>query len=211
MPNKFDWQRYVFEDVFGQLREIRGCPLTKLDRLKDYLSLLQDAIVNYPEPEADFKEIYTRSGYCKNLTDTILNLCGVSPDWVSPDQMVSLIHHRVAEDGSFLPGLLIEINFPSRSSGGGKAMEFKEWMANNLVLLVGTGLVPDLGEALELADRIPSDQLEALITARLHQLNPKTKEAEELEELNNAPSPKYNPVTDFAAMQWQDIDLEKYL
>lgn len=208
---KFDWQRYVFEDCYGQLREIRGCSLTNLDRLKDYLGLLQDAIASYPEPEADFKEIYTTSGYIKNLTDSILNLCGVSPSWVTPDQMVALLHHRTTEDGNFLPGLLIEMNFPSRSSGSGKAVEFKEWLANNIVLLVGLGLCKDLGEALDLADRVPSDQLEALILARLHQLDPKKKQQEELEELNSQPNSEDETVLNFAAMQWQDIDLEKYL
>ncbi|MFB2832983.1 hypothetical protein [Floridanema evergladense] len=209
---KFDWQRYVFEDCFGQLREIRGCPLTKLDQLKDYLALLQDAILNYPEPEAHFKEIYNFSGYIKNITNSILNLCGVSPDWVTPDQMVGLVHHRIDSNGDFLPGLLVEMNFPSRSSGGGKAVEFKEWVANNIVLLVGLGLCKDLGEALDLADRVPSDQLEALILARLHQLDPKAKQKEELEELNSQPNnPDDETVLNFSSVQWQDIDLEKYL
>lgn len=208
---KFDWQRYVFEDAYGQLREVRGCPLTKLDQLKDYLSLLQEAIDKYPEPEANFKEIYTTSGYIKNLISSILTLCGISPGWVTLDQVVALVHHRTAEDGAFLPGLLIEMNFPAKSGEGDKALKFKEWIAHNIVLLVGLGLCKNLGEALDLASSVPSDQLESLILARLHQLDPKAKEREELEELNSQPSSEDDDVLNFAAMQWQDIDLEKFM
>lgn len=206
---KFDWQRYVFEDVTGQLREIRSCPYLSLDKLKDYLDLLMQTLTELGG--VDFKHSYCQSDRVRLLTDAVLEMCGVSPDWVSIAMVERLVHHQQDEDGNFKPGILIELNFPNRTEIAGKPMEFKEWIANGVASLLSIEGSKSLEEAIALASKVPHDFLEAVLLARCYQLNPKSKIMEELDELNSNPEKLDNQVLNFASMQWKDIDVEKLL
>lgn len=206
--SRFEWGLKAFEDVQGQLRIIRGCPLTQLDELWDCLNLLQDAIAS-SDPTLDFNSLYLDSGYIRQLVNHCLKLCGIQPDWCSLEMMVQLVHHTTDTEGNFTPGLLIQLNFPNRGKPKGDAVGFKEWVADNFALLVGLGLCKDLGEAIDLASKLPADQMEAIITARLYQLNPELKTKETLKsEAEKLTPEQIESLLDFSQFQWRDdIDL----
>lgn len=213
---KFDWELRAFEDVSGHLRFVRACPITRLDELKDCLDLLHEAIASHPET-FDFPSLYSESKIIQQLVAYILQLCNVSTDWIDVPMMVELIHHRVDKDGNFLPGLLVEINFPQsqKESETGVAVTFKEWVANTIVELVTSGLVRDLQQAIQLAGTIPYDQLCSYLLARRYHLNPKLKKQEEIEKLNSLPTNREDEVVlNFASnnVSWRDdVDISKYL
>lgn len=207
--SKFDWQRYVFEDVSGQLREIQSCPYTRLDKLKDYLDLLMQVLTELGA--VDFKVAYCTDSQVRLLSDKILELCSISPDWIDIQMLERLIHHQTSDDGTFKPGILLEINFPPKPETSGKSMEFKEWIANGVASLLSIEGSKSIGEALAIADSVPYDFLEGMLLARCHQINPKAKQVEELEELNSKASKDDEEILNFASMQWQDIDLEKFM
>lgn len=206
---KFDWQRYVFEDVHGQLREIRSCPITQLDRLKDYLDLLMQVLSELGN--LDFKIAYCTNNQVKLLSGEVLRICGISPDWVSLEMAEKLIHHQLGDEDNFKPGILIEINFPQKEPTGGTLTDFKQWAAYEIASLLNIEGIKGIKEALEIADSIPFDLVDSVLLARYYQLNPKAKQAEELEELNSKPSEDDEKILNFAANQWQEIDLEKLL
>lgn len=207
-----DWELRAFEDVRGQLRVVRRCPPLQLDELRDYLELLQSALMSAKYP--DFRTAYLHSSLIRQISQHCLHLCGISPGWLSLPMLEKLLHHTKTESGDFAPGLLVQFNFQTDKDikKGNKTVGFKEWCAETIASLSSLGLAANLTEAMRMASTIPCDQLDAISQAKLYQTNPKLREKQEMEEAITEVKPEQlSSMLDFSSTQWRDdIDLNDF-
>lgn len=199
------WEFRAFEDVYGHLRVIRRCPPLQLDELRDYLELLQAYISQTPHLE--FKVAYLLRSEVQQVCHRCLELCGISPDWVSIPMLEVLLHHTTKDNGDFAPGLLVQFNFQleKESKASPKNVSFKEWCSEAIASLISLGLASNLSEAMQLASTISSDQLDAISQAKLYQANPKLREKQEMEEAIAELKPEQlSSMLDFRSNQWND-------
>jgi hypothetical protein len=167
----FDWQRRVFLDVGGNLRVIQGCSLTALDELADLLELLRGEIASSP-PDEPFGSVYRRSLLVRELCHKCLSLCGIDPKWLNLDMMVHLLHHYEV-DGQIHQGALIEMNFPESKVTVDTGVSLKEYVASAVSALWSQS--GSLKEAVDIAQTIPADKLDAILQARAQATDPKLK------------------------------------
>lgn len=189
--NYFKWNRLHFQDISGNLREIRGCPLTSLARLDDLLNLFRKLIEesqeqNQGEP-VDFRALYIENYLFRQVCGECLKLCGIDPDWCDITMLIKLLHHYEdgPEDNRVLhPGLLVELNFPPPKRPTRVITSIDQSVSSTLALMVSIGLASNLEQALYIASEVSGVQLQQIIEARLEQLNPKAIEEDKaMEEL----------------------------
>ena len=109
MAKLIDWELTEIKDKDGVPRLLRGCPITQLPELEEKVLLLWALLAQYPD--LDILTLYRCHAQIQALTDDCLNLCSISPGWLTPEMMVQLLHHYEDEEGTH-KGLLIEQNLP---------------------------------------------------------------------------------------------------
>lgn len=151
---------FEFEDLQGNFRLIRGCPLSQRQELAARLSQVYERLQKSPEGET-LAEVYDRDKYLQHLFRKCLELCEISLDWLDINMMSQLLL-SYEEDGEMREGLLVQINFPKgkRKSDTKKSATYEELLA---ALWSHT---QDLQKALELAETIPAEQLMDILEVR---------------------------------------------
>lgn len=190
--NYFKWNRLHFQDISGNLREIRGCPLTQLARLDDLLKLFHKLIEESQEESqgeaVDFRALWLNNLMFRQVCSECLKLCGIEPDWCDVSMLIQLLHHYEDEDAEgnqvLHPGLLVELNFPPPKRPTRVITSIDQSVSQTISLMVTLGLANNLEQALYIASEVSGTQLQQIIEARLEQLNPKAAEEDKtMEEL----------------------------
>ncbi len=155
---------FEFQDLQGNFRVARGCPLTKRQELAARLGQIHERLQQSLEGET-LAEAYDRDEYLRHLFHKALNLCGISPNWLDINMMSQFLL-SYEESGEVREGLLIQINFPKgkRKSDNGNSTAYEELLA---ALWSHT---QDLEKALELAENIPAEQLIDILESRSSQI-----------------------------------------
>ncbi len=155
---------FEFQDLQGNFRLVKGCPLSQRQELAARLEQIHDRLQQSPEGET-LAEAYDRDEHLQYLFDRSLSLCGIETDWLDINMMSHFLL-SYEKDGEVCEGLLIQINFPKRRQ---KADSDKSATYEELIAALWSH-TQDLQKALELARTIPSEQLVDILQARSAQI-----------------------------------------
>jgi hypothetical protein len=155
---------FEFEDLKGNFRLIRGCPLSQRQELASRLNQVHERLQQSNEGET-LAEAYDRDKYLGHLFQKCLELCGVSLDWLDINMMSQFLL-PFEENGEMREGLLVQINFPK----GKRKSDSKTSVAYEELLAALWSHTQDLQKALELAESIPAEQLMDILEARSSQI-----------------------------------------
>jgi len=163
-----------FKDIKGTYRTIRQCPLTQREEFRTRLGQLQEQLQQRDGSET-IAEAFDRDPYFAYLCQECLTLCGIAPNWLSIDMLVTFLFPH-EEEGKIVEGVLVQINFPKSkrvASDKDKGMNYEELLASLW------SYTQDLSKALELAKTVPGSELLGILDARAQQLqdaNPEERE-----------------------------------
>lgn len=149
-----------FEDCQGEIRTIRGCPLAKREEFRARLNLLDEWL----KGQMSVADLYDTDNYFRHLCDKALEVCGISPDWVSISMLVQLLFERQDDQGESYPGYLVSLNFPPRQPKPGS----KPVTHEDLLAAIWSH-TEDLDKALNLAESLPAEQLLGILEAKAMQ------------------------------------------
>jgi hypothetical protein len=138
-----------FADRSGVIRQTGGCSLIGRFEFGQRLEQLQELLEGLP-PEQPWADEYQRGGRFAHVIDRLLELNSLKTEWLTLDMVSSLLFGRVDEEGTILPGWLIELNQP-QSTGQGRSTGEPATLAQ-----IVAGLSESLTEALELAEGLPA-------------------------------------------------------
>jgi hypothetical protein len=160
---------YEVEGVDGNIHAFSGCSLVGKFELDVRLVELQDAIADAAlEDEADtLPSLYLKNHWVRWLCDRCLALNGISPDWISPDQLDALLCGQVDDAGNVQPGILIQINTPRPASGTASAEP--QGLADIIAALSHS---EGIQGAIALAQEIPANLLLEIADKRAQQAMP---------------------------------------
>ena len=104
----------VIRDLHGCIREISGLPLGKRRRFR---KLQTFALYRLSQQQKLADELYDSDDFFKYAVDGCLECFGLDPEAFNFSLVVSLVLFRVI-DGKRVPGLLVELEFPSVKDAG---------------------------------------------------------------------------------------------
>lgn len=166
-----------FRDVKGILRIIEGCPLNKLQILKELLPEVYALIREECEEAGEtlgFVALCDRNADIYDLSVECAKLCGIKKEWMDLRVLAALIYSYEDPDGNYHRGLIAEMYFSEEkqlaaSDGLSESgITFDEYYSSIFASLVG--ITEDPVKAYQAMDLIPSDKLENMLYSRSEQI-----------------------------------------
>lgn len=166
-----------FLDANGQLRIFRGCPESRISDLARVLGWIDEHIQAHGDDRL-FSEFYREDEGFKGLCDRALELCNLSPDWLT----IHMIAEFILPSDEQTPSLISRVCFPINPQRARAALEQTTWeqrQAQAISNLIAVGLAQNFDEAWAIADRLTSEELDLLIQTRADSIDPKGAEKRE--------------------------------
>lgn len=166
-----EFQTYDFEGADGRIHAIRQCSLTHRFELRQRLMQLRELSGDVGDLTAP--DAYDTHAYFRFLVDECLQISGIQPQWVNPDQMVALLFPHRDQDGKIAPSVLEDLNFPQPTQPQPVNTRPPATYAETLDLI--DSYVNDLEKTIRLAKELPGTLLEDILVARSKRLKEQTK------------------------------------
>ncbi|MEC4804757.1 MAG: hypothetical protein SAJ12_09295 [Jaaginema sp. PMC 1079.18] len=163
-----------FQDLQGNWRTIRQCPLTQREELRARYLKLHDCLKEADETNT-IAEIYDTNSYFQFQCHKILELCGISPHWIGLNEMAQMIFPYPDGD-EIIEGVLMRLNFPASKRAtkpGEEGSSYEE------IIAALWGYTESLEKALELAKSEPAQNLLDILQARANQMRDANPEAKQ--------------------------------
>lgn len=154
-----------FLDRTGQWRTIYPCSVLNRESLKERINQIWDFIQNYPDNGASFEDLITNESKFRYYCTQALEIAGVDIDWVDYASWHAMVLPYEDDKGEQqLTPILVQLNFGPVKKGSGKEGEEGSTFFDLLASLwTANG---SLQEALDVASRLPLQELERILDAR---------------------------------------------
>lgn len=189
---KNDFSTFGFTGTDGNFHIIQAVPITRLENLCHLLNQFKIEIANCdPDKYRSFTSCYLFNPQIKSLTNSILKLGGIQPEWLSIEMVLDFIHHTVDDEGNISSPLLAQINnlepAPKHAAEDNFTVTKNSSLSQDILLgLINYKLVNNLLEAYQVLDSTPHDQLYDLIKRQAEIKYPKKGKAHSQEEYKDA-------------------------
>lgn len=161
---------FIFNDLSGTQRIIRGCSLTKLRELSSLVSILwrETNTEIAKNKDISLQEIFLKNTLFQQISLRCLELCSISPDWIDVNMLIQMLFPFEFE-GSVADGLILQINFPKSASPSvtHSSSESRAKMANwdDMLASLWVG-AKSIKDAVEVAKTEPWNTISPAIAAR---------------------------------------------